>query len=482
MNGQAERWDALRAPVIGPFLRWRHTRTTLQSLLLAVAVILVLHGLFGPQVAPANLATVLSWVHYRGLLVLTLLAAGNFFCTGCPLVLLRNFARRLHTPVRHWPAALRGKWLAAALFAGILFAYELFDLWSRPRATAWIVVAYFGAALAVDLMFAGASFCKYVCPIGQFNFVASTMSPLEVQVRTPAACRSCATADCVKGRWETEGVAPVRLLQRGCELGLFLPTKVGNLDCTFCLECVHACPHDNVALRPRVPGVELLDPGRRSSIGRLWRRTDVAAFVLLFAFGGIVNAFGMTAAARAVEASLGRTLHVASEAPVLSVIFLSGLVVIPALLIAGATALTPGVTRLGWRRTATAYAFALAPFGFGMWLSHYGFHLLTGVFTIVPVTQSAALDLLGWPALGTPQWRWSGMRPGSVFPIELGLILLGATSSIAFAYLISERRQPDRPLRATMPWAAVIVTMAAAALWILSQPMDLRGVSLGVGG
>ena len=480
MSGLPGRWDALRAPVIGPFLRWRHARTTLQSVLLAVALIVILHGFFGPQVAPANLATVLSWVHYRGLLVLALLAAGNFFCTGCPLVLLRNLARRLHEPVRRWPAALRGKWTAAALFAGILLVYELFDLWSRPQATAWIVVAYFGAALAVDLVFAGASFCKYVCPIGQFNFVASTMSPLEVQVRAPSTCRSCTTADCVKGR--REAATPVRVVQRGCELGLFLPTKIGNLDCTFCLECVHACPHDNVALYSRVPGVELLDPRRRSSIGRLWRRTDLAAFVVLFAFGGIVNAFGMTAAAPSVEAWLGQAMHVTGEAPVLSVIFVLGLVVLPVMLIAGATTLTPGARRLGWWRAATAYTFSLVPFGFAMWLSHYGFHLLTGIFTIVPVTQSAALDLLGWPALGTPQWRWSGMRPGSVLPIELGLILLGATTSIALAYLISERQQPERPLRATMPWAAVIVTMAVAALWILSQPMDLRGLSLGVGG
>lgn len=474
------RWDALRTPVIGPFLRWRHARTTLQSCLLAVAIVVVLHGFLGPPVAPANLATVLSWVDYRGLLVLALLVAGNVFCTGCPMVLVRNLARRLHAPSRRWPLALRRKWIAAALFAGILFVYELFDLWSLPRATAWIVVAYFAAALAVDLMFAGASFCKYVCPIGQFNFVASTMSPLEVQVRAPDTCRTCATADCVKGR--RDAAVPVRVVQRGCELGLFLPAKAGNLDCTFCLECVHACPHDNVSLSVRTPGMELLEEGRRSSVGRLWRRTDLAAFALLFAFGGIVNAFGMIAPARALEAWLAHALHVTTEAPVLAVVFMAGLVVVPAALVVCATALTPGAARSGWLRTATTYTFALVPFGFGMWLSHYGFHLLTGALTIVPVTQSAVIDLLGWPAFGTPRWRWSGMRAGSVFPIEVGWILLGTTISIAFAFLISERDRPEHTLRATVPWAAVILAMAAAALWILWQPMDMRGLGLGVGG
>ena len=31
---------------------------------------------------------------------------------------------------------------------------------------------------------------------------------------------------------------------RGCELALVQPRKVGNMDCTFCMDCVRACPHD----------------------------------------------------------------------------------------------------------------------------------------------------------------------------------------------------------------------------------------------
>ena len=66
-----------------------------------------------------------------------------------------------------------------------------------------------------------------------------------------------------------------------------------------------------------------------------------------------------------------------------------------------------------------------------MWLAHYGFHFLTGALTVVPVTQSAAIDLMGWPALGEPLWRWAGMRPGAVLPIQLGCIVLGTIGSLA---------------------------------------------------
>jgi len=470
--------DVLRWPLVGSFLRWRYARTSLQFVLLLVAAVLILHGLFGPQVAPANLATVLSWVQYRGWLILALLVAGNFFCTACPFVLVRDQGRRLTAPSRKWPRWLRVKWIGIALFIGVLFAYELFDLWALPRATAWLVLGYFAAALAIDLRFTGATFCKYLCPIGQFSFVASTMSPLELQVRQPETCRTCRTVDCIKGR--RDEAVPSRVLRRGCELALFLPAKVGNLDCTFCMDCVQACPHDNIAVATRVPGLELVDPRRRSGIGWLARRRDVAALVVLFVFGGLINALGMTAPARAMEQGLANLLGAQSESPVLAALFAIVLIAIPILLLGIAGMLTASLTRRGLSSSldvVTRYSYALVPLGFGVWLAHYGFHLLTGVLTLIPVTQSAALDLIGWPALGTPLWQLTGMRPGLVFPIEVGVILMGAGGSLVLAYLISERDYLERRVIATIPWAAVTIAITVAALWITSQPMDMRAVA-----
>ena len=470
--------DVLRWPLVGSFLRWRYARTSLQFVLLLIAAVLILHGLFGPQVAPANLATVLSWVQYRGWLILALLVAGNFFCTACPFVLVRDQGRRLTAPSRQWPRWLRVKWIGIALFIGVLFAYELFDLWELPRATAWLVLGYFAAALAIDLRFTGATFCKYLCPIGQFSFVASTMSPLELQVRQPETCRTCRTVDCIKGR--RDEAVPSRVLRRGCELALFLPAKVGNLDCTFCMDCVQACPHDNIAVATRVPGLELVDPRRRSGIGWLARRRDVAALVVLFVFGGLINALGMTAPARAMEQSLVNLLGVRSEGPVLAALFAIVLIAIPILLLGIAGMLTASLTRRGLSSSldvVTRYSYALVPLGFGVWLAHYGFHLLTGVLTVIPVTQPAVLDLFGWAALGTPLWQLTGMRPGLVFPIEVGVILIGASGSLALAYLISERDYLERRVIATIPWALVTIAITVAALWITSQPMDMRAVA-----
>src|SRR5262245_8391961 len=103
------------------------------------------------------------------------------------------------------------------------------------------------------------------------------MSPLEIQVRDAEVCTGCHTKDCIRGRYAPPSTSPSvngcrlplpTISQRGCELGLFQPMKVGNMDCTFCLDCVHACPHDNVGLVGRLPGSELWAETPRSGVGR----------------------------------------------------------------------------------------------------------------------------------------------------------------------------------------------------------------------
>jgi hypothetical protein len=274
--------------------------------------------------------------------------------------------------------------------------------------------------------------------------------------------------------------ARLQLVQRGCELGLFLPVKVGNVECTMCLDCVHACPHDNIALVTRVPGAELLETRRRSGLGRLIQRTDLAVLAVVFTFAALVNAFAMTSPALAAEQRLAAVLNVRSEAPVLALIFLLGLGVAPAVLLGIAGVISRGLAHrepTTLRDTIARYAFALIPIGFGIWLAHYGFHLLTGAATIVPVAQSAAIDAIGRAALGEPAWRWVGMQPGSVFPIQLGFVLLGAAGSFGLVHATSLRDHPSSATRASIPWLALVALITTTALWILSQPMEMRAVS-----
>ena len=181
-------FDLLRVPLLGRFLKWRHARLAMQVPLVALAGVLILDGLRGPQVGPMNLAGVLPWIHWRGLLILSLLAVGNCFCLACPFLVPRTLARRWLPTGRSWPRWLRSKWLAVVLLVLFLWAYEAFSLWDSPWWTAWLTLGYFALAFVIDSFFRGAAFCKYLCPIGQFNFVQSLVSPLEVKVRDPEVC------------------------------------------------------------------------------------------------------------------------------------------------------------------------------------------------------------------------------------------------------------------------------------------------------
>jgi cytochrome c oxidase assembly factor CtaG/ferredoxin len=455
-------FDLLRVPLLGRFLKWRHARLCLQLPLLLVAVAVVHDGLSGPAVGPMNLAGVLPWVHWRGLLILGLLVAGNVFCLACPFMLPRAIARRFLPRGRAWPRWLRGKWLAIVLLGLFLWAYEAFSLWDSPWWTAWFVLAYFVGALVVDGLFRGAAFCKYVCPIGQFNFVQSLASPLEVKSRDPAVCASCRTKDCIRGR---DGIP-------GCELHLFVPRKAGNMDCTACLDCVHACPHDNIGLVATPPAADLWHDRHRSGVGRLGKRPDVAALVLLLVFGSFANAAGMVAPVVEWQDRLG-----APRLLTITVFNLVALVALPLLAAGTAAALgrwwsqdTASVLEVG-----TRYAYALLPLGFAMWLSHYSFHFLSSYDTAVPVAQRFAADV-GGVSLGKPEWVAACCRPVGTWLLRLEVLFLdgGLLLSLYTAYRIARSRSSP-VLKALTPWAVLILLLFAVGVWIVFQPMEMRG-------
>ena len=471
-------FDLLRAPILGRVLRWRHSRALLQAPLLLLSVAMVLHGLFGPSLAPKNLATTLSWVHFRGALVLVVLAAGNFFCLACPFMLARDAARRFFRPRRNWPMTLRNKWLSLSLFVLILFAYELFDLWGSPWWTAWLIIAYFLGAMLVDCVFKHASFCKYVCPIGQFNFVASTISPLEVKARDLDVCLQCRTKDCIRGRRDAPG--SLNVVHRGCELALFQPLKAGNMDCTFCLDCVHACPSDNVGIMSRLPAGELMVDPPRSGVGYFSRRRDLSALVTAFTFGAALNAFGMVSPVYAVQRWIAGVLHLQRETPVLGLIFVFFLIVEPILLLGGAAWLSKkcGGSKEAILPLSMRHVYGLVPLGFAIWLSHYAFHFSTGIFTFVPVLQSA-LASIGLPVLGEPHWGLVGLPERAVYPLELGFLGLGFLGSLLVSYRLAEEGAAPRPVRAFAPWAGLCALLWMGAMWLMSQPMEMRGSFLG---
>ncbi len=476
------RGDLTRVPGLGRFLRWKHARTALQLPLLLLAAVIVADGLFGPDLAPQNAAGVAPWVQWRGLVVLALLLVGNLFCMACPFMLPRRLARKILPANRTWPAGLRTKWLALALLVLFFWGYEAFDLWNSPWLTAWIVLAYFAAAFVIDGFFKGAAFCKHVCPIGSFNFVNALASPGEVRVRSVSVCESCETKDCIAGRHEVDPrTGTAREVQTGCELWLFQPRKAGNMDCTFCLDCIQACPHDNVGIVARLPGSELVDDPRRSGIGRFGERPDVLALAMVVVFAAFVNAAGMIGPALDLQDGIARILGTGGERLAWSVFLVLGLGVVPVALLLGAAAASRWLSRddVPTGRVLLRMGFGLVPLGFGMWLAHYAFHFLASGLNLVPVLHRVGIDagVLG----GTPDWSVAALVPGEwLLPLELLVLEAGLLASLILLHSIARStfRSRRHARRAFAPWAVLALGLGATGGWIMAQPMAMRGMMM----
>ncbi len=463
-------FDLLAVPVVGSALSSLVFRRCVQATFFALALLIMLDGWLGPQVASMNLAGALPWIHWRGFLVIALLIVGNLFCFGCPFVFVRTLGRKLLPARFNWPRVLRSKWLAVGLILLFLWAYEALSLWASPWWTAWIVLGYFIAALAIDGLFRGAAFCKYVCPIGQFQFVQSVVSPTEVRVRELDRCTSCTTYDCIKGTAQKNN--------QGCELHLFQPRKKSNLDCTFCMDCVRACPHDNIGILATTPGSTLLQDDYRSSIRRLSRRLDLALLALVLVFGAFANAAGMVGPVLEWQDQTAAAWGMSSRMAVVTVGVLASCLVIPVVLVGLATALSQ-ITSINTTpmRLAVRMIFGLIPMGMAMWTCHFIFHFLTSMGTVVPITQRMARDV--GLNLGEPAWILSCCQvpPDWLLPLEIFILAVGAVASSYLLYRLALRmtRSTRDAVLASLPWLLITALLYLVGIWTMLQPMEMRG-------
>ena len=484
--GTTAGFDLLRAPVVGAALRHGGRRVLQVFTLVAIAGV-ILDGLFGVQVGGLNLAGAPVWNIVRPVSLVLLLFAANIFCIACPFTLPREVFRRLGIPQMRWPERLSSKWPAVALMVLFFWAYEQFALWNSPRATALLLLGYVAAATVINGAFRGASFCRYVCPVGQFNFVASMFAPLELGARSQEVCSHCATHDCVRGN----------AVQRGCEMKLYVPSKVGNVDCTLCLDCVQACPQDNVAITLQSPLRELRRDPARSAVGRISARADLAALMLVVVFGSIANAAVMTGpVAQVLEDFRQRHAWAGGWAASLAGtgLFCAALF---GLYLGVAKAMQALAARETLRTVFCRFAVALLPLGLAIWLGHLAFHLATSwgavpaigqhlwaqVATVHAAVEGAA-GRMGAPVLQARSASMFspllGTNGVNLFDLQVGIVNLGLfVSWYAGGRLI---RQMARPGRRTWlmgaVWAASSTALYAAAVWIFLQPMAMRGMRM----
>jgi hypothetical protein len=186
----------------------------------------------------------------------------------------------------------------------------------------------------------------------------------------------------------------------------------------------------------------------------------MAALVIVLTFGAYLNAFGMISPVYALQQSLADWLNTTSETPGLLLIFAFGFVILPAVLLTVTGFLSrwlAGSTHEPLSLIIRRFIYGLAPLGFGMWLAHYAFHFLTGALTLIPVMQAYLND--SGLEMGRPYWQLGPIVPPDwLFPIQASFLYLGLFGSLV-----------------VVPWGILSLLMLVAALWIMFQPMEMRG-------
>jgi hypothetical protein len=96
------------------------------------------------------------------------------------------------------------------------------------------------------------------------------------------------------------------------------------------------------------------------------------------------------------------------------------------------------------------------------------------------VAQNAVAELgSGW--LGQPRWTLVGLPLDFVRVCEYGFLVLGLVGSLLVSYRLAESADSDHPGRIFATWALVSVALWCAAIWLMTQPMEMRGVILAGG-
>ena len=207
---------------------------------------------------------------------------------------------------------------------------------------------------------------------------------------------------------------------------------------------------------------------------------DIAALALMLVFAAFAGAAAMV---DPVAEWKNQTLQWGAIPPLpFSILFFfSALLLLPVIVIGGATLLGRAASRVTTptRELVCRFSFALVPLGTAMWAAHFLFHLLTSYGAAWPALEQVA-GHLGIHSLGDPNWII--LSPGFSTTTLLGLQILlldaGLLLSLYVGWRIARRcALHARPAFALLaPWAGAALALYASGIWIFLQPMPMRGM------
>ncbi len=270
----AGRLNLYRVPWLRPVIESRWPQFLVRALALAGFVFAVAAGLFGSVVGNHNFAIIFVWIAWWSAFKLVFIPfGGRSWCSICPIPLPGDWlqqggifekGRGMGLNLR-WPKRLKGSWLQSGVFLliGLFSALTLTD----PRVTGWVLMALFGLAIGLSLVFERRAFCNYICPIGGFSGIYAQTAPVELRVIDTEICAKHGDKSCY----------------HACPWGLYPVALRDSSACGLCMECLRACPQDNLALNLRPFGTDIGKPRTANKLDEAFLALVMLGSALAFA-------------------------------------------------------------------------------------------------------------------------------------------------------------------------------------------------------
>jgi len=438
------RLNLYRIPWLRPVIESRWPQFLVRALALAGFVFAISAGLFGSVVGSHNFAIIFVWIAWWSAFKLVFIPfGGRSWCSICPIPLpgdwlqqggILSKGRGMGLNLR-WPKRLKGSWLqsSAFLLIGLFSALTLTD----PRVTGWVFVALFGLAIGLSLVFERRVFCSYICPIGGFSGIYAQTAPVELRVIDTEICAKHGDKPCY----------------HACPWGLYPVALRDSAACGLCMECLRACPQDNLALNLRPFGTDIGKPRTANRLDEAFLALVMLGSALAFA-AVFVGSWGwLKSAAFAIGSR--RWIGYAASFLVLNLLILPSLFA----LVVWVGQRTCRV-ELPLKREIANQSQALLPLGLFAWIAFTVSFALPKLGYILGVLNDPFG--WGWKLLGAGYAFWSPDVSGFSPVLQVILLLIGLFWSANVA-----RRLADSDFRRAGPIMAFCLAFSLGMLWLL---------------
>jgi|Deesub1362A_J573_1020465.scaffolds.fasta_scaffold00106_2 polyferredoxin len=470
--------------VLKKLVQWRGIQFALILPNLFFFMVILTAGFFGNPVGNRNFSIAVVWILWFAVVEFMILFAARSWCTMCPIPVFGEWIARRRIigvnsikglpPGKKWPKSLNNMWAPALGFLGL----SLIIPWlvTRPVVTAIVFLSLILLGSVLYLIYPRRYFCKHVCPASGYIGFHSNASIFAIRSKSVQLCDKHVTKECVRGNQKGYG----------CPWMIHPGRNRENTYCGQCLECLKSCSLDNMTLKLRMIGKDLVQIAvkARNKFDEAWMgfiRFTLAIFYELVFFGPYfwIRDWGnMGVRYGANLETIGLLTPppwgIANWFKWALIVSIISLLIYPAVFYTFswlskkfAGEVKAGEVKYPAKQIFLSFSYALAPYGLFVWLA-FAVSLLA-VFWAYPLTAFSDPLGWGWNLFGF-KFEWDPIKPELLAFIQAPLIFTGLALALNTTYNIARKMFGDhsKAFRATLIMSILHILAAFVLIWIIA--------------